>query len=51
MQPVRRKEGRKMENRKQETGNEKPTHWPVSKFRFPVSGFPFLSMLVPALPA
>ena len=32
----------RMENRKQETRNGIPGNWPVSNFRFPVSGFPFL---------
>jgi hypothetical protein len=31
-----------MKNRKPETGNEKRANWPLSNFRFPVSGFPFL---------
>jgi len=32
----------RMKNRKQETGNGIPGNWPVSNFRFPVCGFPFL---------
>ena len=43
--------GRKMENRKRETGNLKRVNLPVLHFLFSVSCFPFLSCLVPAMPA
>jgi len=39
-----------MENRKLETGNRKQINLPGLHFLFPVSRFPFLPCLVPALP-